>query len=156
MEHWDKFFLEELPQMIGAKDIEEIMFNPKRHFYFMGLKFMTLDLDIQKRIQRFRPASLANVLAISKLLGRNIKIPNIPRTYYKSQGIAEKITTPEQENKFLETIQFRLKSRYRIDVSLDELRKIFNFENEKKIKPKNVIISTPKLIKIKVIRKKTT
>jgi len=132
MEHWDKWFLEDLPQMVGAKDIEQIIYDPKYHFYFMGLKCMTLELDIKKRLDRSRPASIANVIATGKLLNMGIDIPDVPRLYYKMQGVMEKIDTPEKEEAFLHTIKCRLKQNYRIELSYDEIRKLFNFSNNNK------------------------
>jgi len=133
MEHWDKWFLEDLPQMVGAKDAEQVVFDPKYHFYFMGLKCMTLELDIKKRLDRSRPASIANVIATSKLLNMGINIPDVPRFYYKMQGVVEKIDTPEKEQAFLHTIKCRLKQNYRIDLSYDDIRKLFNFSNKKEV-----------------------
>ena len=129
MAHWDKWFLEDLPQMVGAKDAEQVIYDPKYHFYFMGLKCMTLELDIKKRLDRSRPASIANVIATSKLLNMGINIPDVPRFYYKMQGVVEKIDTPEKEQAFLHTIKCRLKQNYRIDLSYDDIRKLFIFSN---------------------------
>ena len=137
MEHWDKWFLEDVPQMIGAKTMEQIIYDPKYHFYFMGLKCMTLELDIKRRLGRSRPASLANVIATSKLLSMNINIPDVSRFYYKMQGVMEKIDTPEKEQTFLHSIKCRLKERYRIDLTHDDIRALFKFSNATE-EPQNI------------------
>lgn len=54
-------------------DINDVIDNPKYYFYFLGMKFMTLDLDIKKRLYRAKPKCYVDIYMINKLLKYNIK-----------------------------------------------------------------------------------
>jgi len=123
-EHWDVYFVKDWPESFGAKNIEEVVFNPKFHLNFIGLKFNTLEADLKRRIIRSRPSSFANIIAVDKFLYRNTKII-LPHEYYKMQGVKNILNTPAKIDKFLTSIKYRLLERYQINISLIELKKIF-------------------------------
>jgi hypothetical protein len=80
--YWNKWGVK-WAQLIGANNFDEIIYNPNYHFYYMGMKFMILDGDIQRRLIRQRPKAICDLVKINQLLGYNIKIPNIPSSQKK-------------------------------------------------------------------------
>ena len=52
--YWDTW-LDSWAIKSGAKYFEEIIANPKFHFYFLGVKIISLNCDIIRRIERNRP-----------------------------------------------------------------------------------------------------
>lgn len=70
-------------QLMGADSFNDVIYNPKYHFYYMGMKFMILNGDIERRLIRQRPRSLVDLIKINQLLNRDIKIPKIPMTQKK-------------------------------------------------------------------------
>ncbi len=66
-------------KMVGLQNIYEIIFNPKYHYYFLGMKFQLLDLHIILLNLRLKPASIADLLMINEKINKKIKINNIPK-----------------------------------------------------------------------------
>ena len=68
--------LNERAKLLGASNFNELVINPKYHYYFMGVKLLKLDCEIILRNLRGRPAQLTDLLAINRLLNINIKTTN--------------------------------------------------------------------------------
>ena len=153
--YWDKW-LDEWARQIGLLYFEEILCNPKYHFYYMGLKIISLECDIARRIIRNRPRSIADLIAINKLCPLKIKIPEIPsmRTIYYTiseldereikkltdkGGIINKanreIKIEEKVNQtiFINVIKKTLRERYNIHLSDIDIKKLVGLESHKKI-----------------------
>lgn len=111
--YW-KRYLNNLAIISGADSFQNIVLDPKYHYYFNGLKYVTLSIDLQKRLLRLRPRAYADIIATNKLLYLNIRLPKIPTTvpYYKN------IIDPTV---FKKTIQYALKSRYNIRLSIPQI-----------------------------------
>lgn len=124
-EHWNRWFLSEFPKAFGAKNMDEVIFNPKFHFYFMGLKLIYWNADIVRRQLRKRPASYADLIAINQLTNQKVEIPPLPKTFYRTVGVQNTLNTPEKINKFLNSISLRLRERYNIIMSVENLKKLF-------------------------------
>lgn len=56
-------------------DYFEIIFNPKYHFYFFGIKVIVLELDLKQRAKRRYPKNVAELLVAKKKL--NVNVPKI-------------------------------------------------------------------------------
>lgn len=125
-EHWNRWFLSEFPKAFGAKNMDETIFNPQFHFYFMGLKLIYWNADIVRRQLRKRPASYADLIAINQLTNQKVEIPPLPETFYRTVGVQNTLNTPEKINKFLNSISLRLYERYNITMSVDDLKKLFD------------------------------
>ncbi len=65
------------PTLYGARDMEDSIFNPRFHYYYMGLKIMALPGDLSRRITRQRPAGLADIIAVNSRLGFSLPLPRI-------------------------------------------------------------------------------
>lgn len=70
-----------LPSLGGAEDIFEVFNNPKYYFFFMGIKFMSLDLNIKRFVSRSNPNSLTDLIMLEKInnynIGERLCIPNM-------------------------------------------------------------------------------
>ena len=136
--------------LIGANDFNDIVYNPKFHFYYMGMKFMILEGDIERRLVRHRPRAIVDLIMINKLLNYNIKIPYIPTYSKKYKPYDEKIPLsggesyiPENneieymveidKNDFIETMRCYFKITFNLEYTPDEIKKMVGI---KKIKIK--------------------
>jgi len=90
--HWD-VWLDEWAKLANAKYFEEILGNDKYHFYFLGVKIISLECDIVRRIKRMRPAAMADLTILKERYSLPISIPAIPNTiikYVKMEELTEK------------------------------------------------------------------
>ena len=149
--YWDTW-LDTWAQKCGAKYFEEILGNPKYHFYFLGMKIISLDCDIIRRIERNRPRGIADLIVLQKRYGCKINIPSIPDKVKKYESTFEK--TEEELNKlilkggvlneiqkeicieyncnkskFMGTIIYILKERYNMTFIEEEVNKELNRHN---------------------------
>jgi hypothetical protein len=161
----------------GAKYFEEILGNPKYHFYFLGVKIISLECDIVRRLMRNRPRAYADLIAFRKRYAYNIKIPEIPKISYSYEstvsktseeiiaiiakgGILDeknkeiKISYETNISKFLNTISYSLREAYRINMSIEEILKDLNMQSEKKSGFK--ILSNMELVKSSVLEERST
>ena len=171
--YWDTW-LDLWANKCGAKYFEDILGNPKHHFYFLGVKIISLECDIVRRLERNRPRAVADLIALRKRYYFKIDIPPIPEKLIKyvstknkteeeiSQLIKEGgiINEKNQEisieydsdiDKFIGTIIYALQLRYKMVFTIDEIKRELNMYSDKKIN--NTDISCGKKIKIVIKRK---
>lgn len=110
----NKFFYKK----IKIESYDDICFNPRYHFYFMGLKYLKIDLEIVKKSMRLNYGDLADFFMLTiytDLLNFNennqLRIPNISDRYDKVKNNIPKL------------IQLGLKKKYNINISLEEIKK---------------------------------
>lgn len=124
---WDTEWHLKWANGFGSQHLSETYFNPKFHFYYMGIKMIILDGEIERRNLRNRPASVTDLIMINKLLNKNIKINSIPskildgNTNYKEYKVTNKY-------KFLSTVRHWLKVKYNKYMSIQELENIVKFK----------------------------
>lgn len=156
--YWDKW-LDEWAQKCGAKYFEEILGFHDYHFYYCGIKFMDLDVDIQRRITRSRPASCTDLIMLNKTYNLNITLPKIPETYFEYKGVETlkekekdklleegaiynpdnreyKIEKKTNITVFIKRMQDYFKTRYKNDLSSDQIKDLFGMKKKIKIKIK--------------------
>jgi len=172
-DYWNTW-LDIWAQKCGAKYFEEILGNPKYHFYFLGVKIISIDCDIVRRLERNRPRAIADLIALRKRYVYQISIPYIPEKYIKyisiknlckeeidkyieSGGILneknKEISIECMNNipKFIETIIWALNTRYRMVFTENEIKKELNMlDREKPIETD----SSKSIRKIKIIAKR--
>jgi len=164
--YWDQW-LDTWAQKCGAKYFEEILCNPKYHFYFAGMKVISLDCDVIRRLERGRPRAYADLISLRKRYSYRISIPEIPDSiisYHKLDELSEdekrdllekgaildennnelQLKTPTDIQKFINTIIFALQSRYRMKFTEDDIRKELNMKLL--IKYDNITDKIPKKI----------
>ena len=144
--HWNSW-LDEWARKSGAKYFEEIISCQRFHFYFLGVKIISLNCDIQRRIIRNRPRATADLIALRK---RYVipKFPKIPApeifrdefqcvkdkteeeirelirngAIYNPENKEIKITTRNDIDRFINTVIWALKERYKMIFTVDEVR----------------------------------
>jgi endonuclease/exonuclease/phosphatase family metal-dependent hydrolase len=110
-------FYNKIVQIYSIPNYEEVIFNPKYHFYFFGLKINILQLEIIKKIYRFKPKGFADLIALNKIKKCNIKFPKIPKTikyYYKDEI---------NEDDFLQSMSISLSILYKIELTPEQIKK---------------------------------
>ena len=112
-----------LPNLVGALDIFEVLANPSYHFYFMGIKFISLEINIVRILQRASVSSLADLIMLEKInaypLGPRLCIPNMT----VRQGLMV-VFDRKAIDKIQQSIQKKIKLYYDFDISLDEVKKM--------------------------------
>ena len=112
-----------LPSLGGAEDIFEVFSNPKYYFCFMGIKFMSLDLNVKRFLSRSNPNSLTDLVMLEKInnytIGDRLCIPNMTVRQGKIIVFNEKIMDYVHK-----TIKQKAKEYYNFDISIDEVKKI--------------------------------
>lgn len=101
-------FLDKIGYIFDKVKYRDIIFDPKYHFYFFGIKMHKIELEIIKRIYRFKPAAWADLVIIKEKLGYPIVFPKIPdniKHYYKNAVVQKTL---------IETIIFYLNKKYGI------------------------------------------
>lgn len=113
--------LNDCAKMFGAKDYNELIINPKYYYYFMGVKVLRLKYDIILRLKRMRPAQFTDLLVIRQMFNLNYKleIPKESKVYNEDKKMDE--ITSVDRNKYIGTIQFYLKTRYYIKLSIKQI-----------------------------------
>jgi hypothetical protein len=117
-----EWFLVAWPNHFGAIDMEEVIFNPKYHYYYFGVKLISIKADIERRINRTRPAAYADLIAFKHYIYDKQLIPHLPKGYWQQQEWHE--ITDEYINTLYSKIQWYLKRRYQIDMSKEDIKKL--------------------------------
>ena len=145
--HWD-VWLDEWAKLANAKYFEEILGNDKYHFYFLGVKIISLECDIVRRIKRMRPAAMADLTILKERYSIPISIPSIPTTIIKYVKM-EELTEKEIKNYQEKNIPYDEKLReYSIETKNDKTR-FTNIMNNY-LKERYNYESAIKTIKIKI------
>lgn len=130
--------------MLNAKSFDELLYNQKYHFYYLGMKFMVLQGDIQRRLIRQRPRAIVDLIKINELLNYKVTIPSIPNLHMKYIHLDknEKVEKLEKNQKyneknreieciervdkeqFLMTMQWYFRSMYYQNCEIDEIKKM--------------------------------
>lgn len=146
-------------QTYGSKDFNEVRGYGKYHMYYLGIKSTTIFMDIIKRRLRARPRSIADLIGLRIKYGFKFTIPQpleFVKMFYKIKelnknkinnlikkgGILTKnhnieelqINEPIDMEKFYKTVQWALKTRYHIIMSIEEIKTNFiknNVSNNK-------------------------
>ena len=123
-EYPHKWFEEKLPNLYGAKTYENSIFNPRFHFYFLGIKCVSYKGDFARRSSRHRPAAIADLIAVNRMTFLKINIPKLPNKIWVSHKEVE--LNNEEVNKIIIRVKKYLEYRYSIFMSFDEIQKILN------------------------------
>jgi hypothetical protein len=121
-EYLINWFEKEWPAMYGSISMDDTILNPKFHYYYFGLKIISVEADIKRRGQRSRPAAYADLIAMQKLVYNNVVIPKIPNGYWKNHVFYE-FSNKEKKELINKTI-FYLRNRYGILTKNYEIEKI--------------------------------
>ena len=119
-----KWLEKTLPEKYGANTFENVIFHPKFHFYFLGLKAVIYQGDFARRSSRNRPSSIADLIAINRMTHFKINIPKLPETIWVNHK--EVNVDEEEKNNIILKVQKRLKYRYSIFMDINEIKSVFS------------------------------
>lgn len=112
-------FYDKVANMLDIPDYDTVIFDPHYHYYFFGLKINILELEIIKKIYRYKPKSYADLIALDIKFKLKLKFPEIPdkiKYYYKDKIDKEYIYKATKN--YLRTL-------YGIKLSNEEIDKYF-------------------------------
>lgn len=119
-----KWLEKTLPEMYGANTFENVVFHPKYHFYFLGIKCVTYEGDFARRMSRNRPASIADLIAVNRMTHFKINIPKLPKKIWVSHK--EVIIDDQEKINIVHRIKKYLQHRYSIFMDINEIMKLVN------------------------------
>lgn len=118
-EYLDQWLQYDWPNLFGAPDLTTVYFHPKYHFYYLGVKFICLEADVARRIQRMRPTSYADLISLKIFNGIIPDIPEMPdKIWFNHKEI---IITKEIVINFFKKTKKYLKEWHNIDISYSEI-----------------------------------
>ena len=142
--YWD-IYLEKWASKCGATSFNEIVTSQQYHMRYLGLPITSLRVDKARRVLRNRASSLMDLVMLRKVLDYDFYIPSIP--LFETKYIDKKDKSNEEINKLIEegytetnvelykqfnidrnrwlkTIQYYGKQRYKVTISIEELNSI--------------------------------
>ena len=114
----------EWPQSVGAFNIEDIFFNPKYNFYMYGVKFISLDLQIERLLKRNSPIAYVDLYVLKLYNKPNLKLPCAISKIQSRVGKTVYINK-ESYNLMISKIKYYLALWHNIHVDIEELKKVF-------------------------------
>lgn len=121
-EYLNNWFGFEWPRMFGAKDMEDMIFNPRYYISLIGLKIISLNADIERRKIRYRAAAYSDLIAYNYFMPIKTKIDEPPYKYIVS-GEEKNYESKEEILKLLKKIKEHLRNRYDIRMNIEYISK---------------------------------
>jgi hypothetical protein len=92
----------------------DIIINPKYHFYFLGIKCIILDIEMERKRQLKinRPRTYVDIIMVNELLNRNYNLPYIIKNYEKY---------PYNNKQFFKSMIHHFKNRYNKNLSKEDI-----------------------------------
>lgn len=119
----ENWWLNVWPKMGCAADMPEIFHNPRYHFWFLGLKFMSIDYTIKKLFSRSSAAALADLYALRNHNGFDISGACIPNMTIRNGQVV--VYDERNTKKLLAKATQYIKEWHDITVSAADLSQIF-------------------------------
>jgi hypothetical protein len=76
-------------KLLKIKDRDELIFNPEYHYYFNGLKFISLKSELIRKFIRRRYYDYGDILQTKHLVGITITLPQVPKDINKNELISQ-------------------------------------------------------------------
>lgn len=115
----------EWPALFGAPNMEEVVYNPRYHLYWRGMKMMSLSGTVARLKQRARPAAMADLYALKHKLGLPIELPMCLPPKVIVGGETRFYTDPKTLERTYQTTIRNLRTWQDMNVSMDEIRRAF-------------------------------
>lgn len=112
-----------LPNMVGARDMYEVLINPKYYFMFMGIKFMSLDMNIKRYLTRMTSGSVCDLIMLNKINKINLDKKLCFPIMTMRQGEIVIFDNKKIEER-IRSVKHKLKSYYNYDIHTNELYKM--------------------------------
>lgn len=109
LEYQKKWLTYDLPMLAGARDILQVAGDPTYHFIYYGIKFVSMDITIQRLAKRGRPTSYVDLWMVSNK--NEVSIP--PDLCIPSSAVRRGEVTVYDENK-IEKIYYTVKHYFKL------------------------------------------
>ena len=119
-EYLNNWFGYEWANLFGARNMEDMIFNPRYYLSLMGLKIITIKGDMERRKIRYRATSYADIIGYNFYLKDKILIEEPPYKYIV-QGEERSYETKEEIFLLLKKIKNYLKMRDNIRMNTQKL-----------------------------------
>ena len=172
--YWNEW-LKEWARLCGTFSFNNILVDTQFHYFWCGVKIISPECDIQRRIARNRPRAYGDLIMLkrSKLFWFKLPTPNFIKKEFKTVSDIEETELNEMlrgewkykdkkqieivkeekidRTRFLSTIKWWLKEKYDFEVTINDVKDILNVRPEKKISKfkEEKIKFKKKMIKIK-------
>ena len=119
-EYLNKWFGYEWANLFEARDMADMIFNPRYYISLMGVKIIILKGDMERRKIRYRATSYADMIGYNYYLKKKILIDEPPYKYIV-QGEEKSYETDQEIFLLLKKIKNYLRMRYNIKLSIKKL-----------------------------------
>jgi len=119
-EYLNEWFGYEWANLFGARNMEDMIFNPRYYLSLMGVKILIIKGDMERRKLRYRATSYADLIGYNKFLKTKINIEEPPYKYI-IKGEEKSYETEEDIILLLKKIKNYLKNRYNIKLSMKNI-----------------------------------
>ena len=154
--YWN-VWLKEWARLCGTFSFNNILVDTQFHYYWCGVKIISMECDIQRRIARNRPRAYGDLIMLKRggLYNFRLPTPNFIKKEFKLVRDIEENELNEmlrgewkyKDNKqieifkeekidrtrFISTIKWWLKEKYQFEVTVNDVKDILNIRPEKKI-----------------------
>jgi hypothetical protein len=118
---------EKWPSLVGKDNMVEVMADPEHHFHFMGMKFMSVQLIIERLLLRAAPAAFVDLVMLKKINNYDSD-PCFPNLSLRKGHMT--IYTDKEIDKKLYTVKNYFKAWHNIDTNINDLKKDIKKCNE--------------------------
>lgn len=160
-EYW-KTWLPEWARLCGTQSFNNILVDSNYHFYWLGVKVISPEVDIQRRIHRNRPRAYGDLIVLKreKLYKFDLPAPSFLKNEFKlvsklkmdelinyldngweykdNKRIEIYKETEIDRTRFISTIVWWLKRMYKFEITSNDVRDILHIKSN--IKPDNPFI----------------
>lgn len=112
----------EWPHLVGARDFEDLLYNPSHHFVYRGVKFISLEATIERIKKRVRYTSYVDLLGIRDVLKIPVDIPCLPSYRFARGSIA--LISEDEKKIMIGKIKRAAREWYEIRMSTDAIAKL--------------------------------
>jgi hypothetical protein len=74
-------FKDKIANIMGANSFEDMIMDPKYHYYYFGIKTIILPFELIQKAHRFRPKSNVDIIMTGELINKKYKLPFIPEIF---------------------------------------------------------------------------
>ena len=110
---------------MDTNNFYDVVFNPKYHYYFMGIKFVVLEAEIVRRNIRSRPSAIADLIMMEKTMGIKTDINPI-QPFVMKEG--KKLYYPKE--KFANFVKYYLRNKYNLKMDVATIKTYMTFQED--------------------------
>jgi hypothetical protein len=126
--HWSQFILIDWPKMFGASHMDEVILDPKFHYYFLGCKFIKIEADLIRKANSMRPSHMGDILMVSTYPDMKIDVSVQPMPLFKKtlvSGVETSIDSRESLLKQLKLVKSAVNYKYNNKMTVEDLADLF-------------------------------